>query len=219
MRTLGLMAILLALTAIPLHAEERSWELIGWATFVSTDADHQIEGAPDRDVVRIQIDDSWGLGLGANFYFGNRWSIEVAATIVEPDFIITEMQDSVAIMINEAGTKMIPISLTLQYHFQPEGPWDPYIGVGGSWTFFEDLDHEDDFDQIPIDRIDFDDRAGLVLNAGIHYELSHRFGLNLDAKYVPLSSSAKVTFSGSEVGETDISVNPLILAAGVSIRF
>lgn len=215
-----LILILAIATLATTTAFAQSVELIGRYAWMTTDANEDIEGVADRNDIRFEVDDETGYGAAINIYWSDHISTEIGASWIEPSTIVTETGDIRAVLQNEQTT-IIPITAVLQYHFSPDGAWDFYIGAGGAWVIFDDFasdvaELEDD----DIDRIDFDDDAGLAANVGVNVMLADNFAFNIDAKYVPLKSATTVVFgSGDATDATEISFNPLIVSAGVSWRF
>lgn len=218
MRRVALVMTLI-LASAPAMGQDRTIDLIGRVTWISTDADDRFDDPPRPDVTEIEIDDSTGFGIALNVYWGSRISTEFAASIAEPNVIITQSGDAVTAMRNDQGIKIIPVSVTLQYHFRSGRRFDPYAGIGGAYILFDDLEDEHDFDDIDLDRVDFDDSVGLVLNLGMNIDFTDRIGLNLDAKYIPFDSSAKAVFNTGPDEASDISINPLIVSGGIVIHF
>ena len=100
---------------------------------------------------------------------------------------------------------------------RPDGRVDPYVSAGAAWVLFDEV--EGGIDEVDIDSIDFDDDFGFVVNGGVSIDITEMFAINLDAKYVPVSSSATAVVGGVGSEPFDIDVNPLILSAGLSIQF
>ncbi|MDX1584240.1 MAG: OmpW family outer membrane protein [Thermoanaerobaculia bacterium] len=211
-------AILALMAAMPLHAQ--TFELIGRVAWVTTEADEQIEGESDVNPTRFEIDDEQGWGGAINIFWADHITTELGVTWVEPDTIITETSDIRAVVRNAQAT-ILPITAVVQYHFRPDGWWDIYVGAGGAWVLFDDAANgAQEIEVDDIERIEFDDDAGLVANLGINILLADNIAANIDAKYVPLDSATTVVFaSGEERSGIDVSFNPLIVSIGASWRF
>ena len=202
------------LVAAPAFAQV---ELIPRFSWIDTDAHEDIEGDPDANRLRMELEDETGFGVAVNFYLGSRVSAEVGLSLVQPDVIITETNDQSGAFVNTFDTEVIPVTAVLQYHFNPDGPFDFYIGGGVAYVLVDNVEG-DSVDDASFDSIELDEDAGFAANIGFNFWFSDSFGLNVDAKYVPLESSANVVFGSGETA-TDISINPLILSGGLSLRF
>lgn len=210
-------SIILSLLAAPAFAQSRSVDLTGFVTWVDPNGN----GVFDRtslDDIDVDFDSEMGYGLGLNVFFTDRLSVEFAASSVEND-VAFRSRNPRGPAVTGSTLEMIPITATLQWHLNPAGRFDPYIGAGAAYILFDDLDGSDDLDDIALDAIDFEDDAGLVVNAGASFDITPNFALNIDAKYVPLESSATAVFATGPEARSDIEINPLILSAGLSFQF
>jgi outer membrane protein len=214
---IAIAAVIVSLFALPAFAQTRSVDLTGYVSWVDPNGN----GAFDRaslDDIDVDFESETGYGLGLNVFFTDRFSVEFAATSVESD-VAFESSNPLVPAFTGGSLEMIPITATLQWHFNPEGRFDPYVGAGAAYVLFDDLDGRDDIDDIDLDAIEFEDDAGFVVNAGASFDITPNFALNLDAKYVPVSSAATAVFSSGPGVESDIDINPLILSAGLSLQF
>ncbi len=206
--------VLLIAAAVPMSAQSRAFDLTGNVVWLDTSSEGTFDDTTSNPV-DVNFDGTVGLGLAANVFFGDRISTEFAISRVNTDVSIRQRA------VNNAGdseAEMMPITAVLQFHFAPNGTFDPYVGAGAAYVLIDDVDAPDELNNIDFESLDFDDDVGLALNAGLGIRLSDNFGITLDAKYVPLESSARAVRT---VGSTDVSfdLNPIILSAGLSLRF
>lgn len=211
MKRIFLVLGVLTLAMTPAFAQERSVDLTGWVTFVDPSGDTDLE---DGEIA--EFDSEQGFGVGINVFWTNAISTEFAASLVEPDLTLRANDPTIPASIG--SLEMMPLTATLQFHFNPNGRFDPYIGGGVAYVLFDDIESEE-LDEIGFDSIDFDDDYGFVANAGLSIDLTETFAINLDAKYVPVSSPSRAVVAGVAGDEIEFDVNPLILAAGVSLQF
>lgn len=213
-----LLALVIAAMSVPVFGQ--SLELIGRYAWMTTEADENIEGTSDVNPVRFEVDDTTGYGAGINFYLSDHLSTELGVSLFEPETLTTESGDISAVLQN-AEITIIPITAVLQYHFSPDGAWDFYLGAGGAWVLFDDVEgNADEIDEESVRRISFEDDAGLVANVGVNLAVTDTILVNFDAKYVPLKSASTVVFgSGESQPGQDISFNPLVVSVGAILRF
>jgi outer membrane protein len=202
------LALLLSLPAV---AQSRFFDLTGSVVWADPSGDGTFDDlATPAD---IEFDGSTGWGVSADIFFGDRISLDIAASMTELEPTVTPIGG-----IGGAGgdIEMIPITGILRWHIMPNAVVDPYIGGGAAYVLLEDAD-----DGLSgLDSLDFDDDVGFVVNAGVGIKLGSRFGLNLDAKYVPLETNATaVVIGGADEAEGEIEISPIIVSAGLSIRF
>jgi outer membrane protein len=216
--TFAVASILFAAVASPGYAQSRSVDIIGYATWVDPNGDGTIEDINDFDDLDVEFDSEQGFGVAVNVFWSNRISTEFAASVVEPD--VAFRSDNPLIGAFSGGSlEMIPITATLQFHLAPDSRIDPYIGVGAAYVLFDQLDEREDLDDVDIESIDFDDDVGLVVNAGLSFDITPNFAIYLDGKYVPVSSAATARFASGPGTETEIDINPLMLSAGLGFQF
>lgn len=110
--------------------------------------------------------------------------------------------------------KHLPPTLTLQYHFLPEGMVRPYVGAGVNLTLISSVDLN-----VPnVGALDLESSSvGYAVGAGVDIKVGEKLFLNLDAKYVNITSD--VTLKASDTKVSAVEVNPLLLGGGIGIRF
>ncbi|MEA2491051.1 MAG: outer membrane protein [Acidobacteriota bacterium] len=215
MKRIVLVLALAVVAAVPAFAQNhRAFDLTGYASWVDTSSEGTFDLNDPNDPVGINFDPTLGYGVAANIFFGNHLSTEFAITRVENDVTFRRR----AVNSSGDGVEMMPITGTLQWHFAPTATIDPYIGAGAAYVLIDDVDRPEELNNLDFESIDFDDDIGLVVNAGIGIRLGQRWGLTLDGKYVPLEASATARrTTGAQ--DTTFDINPIILSAGLSLRF
>lgn len=115
-------------------------------------------------------------------------------------------------------TKVLPPTLTLQYHFNPDGQIRPYAGIGVNYTLYYDEDVEGPLD-ISNSDVRLDSSFGLAAQLGVDYILKDNWFINADIKYIDLNTTA--TFHDTLAGrvEVDVDVDPIIVGIGFGKRF
>jgi outer membrane protein W len=203
-------AVLALFLSTPVFAQ-RSFDLgVNYVWFDPTGAGE----FDDIDETEFDFDDAaTGYGASANIFFGDRISAEFAIANVNAEATARRR----AIGGGTGDVDMMPITAVLQFHFAPNAFIDPYIGGGAAYVLFDDFESQGVSN---IDRIDIEDDVGFAVNAGVGFRLGGRFGANIDAKYIPLEANAtavNITNGGAAEGRFDVS--PIIISAGVSLRF
>jgi len=213
----AVIAVLSLLFVSPLRAADRFFDLNGFVVWIDPQSSDTFNSSNSNQPFNISFTGKLGYGLGANVFFGDKISIEFAASAAEPTAAFGNFGSGQALA--STNLKMIPITAVFQYHFAPSSTFDPYIGAGGAYVLFDQLDNPGDIGHVGVDHIDFKDDVGLALNAGLAVRLTKRVGLFFDAKYVPIETSATAVFVTGPDSEQRIEINPVMAAAGVSIRF
>jgi outer membrane protein len=209
MRTV--VAVLALSLSLPAVAQSRAFDLTGSVVWADPSGDGSFEDLSDP--ADIAFDGSTGWGADADIFFGDRLSLDIGASVTPLESSVTRRR-----AVGSAGgdIDMIPITGILRWHLLPNSMIDPYIGGGAAYVLLEDSsDGIEGFDEL-----DFDDDVGFAVNAGVGIKLGSRFGINVDAKYVPLETNATaVIVGGTEQAEGRIDISPIIVSAGLSLRF
>ncbi|WP_298238108.1 OmpW family outer membrane protein [uncultured Algibacter sp.] len=110
---------------------------------------------------------------------------------------------------------LLPPTLTLQYHFNGDVV-HPYLGAGINYTLFYNED------QGPVaDSVSYDNSLGFAFQLGFDIDITDKWFINLDAKYLLLNTDVTVdatTALGATVG-ADVDINPFIAGIGFGMRF
>lgn len=117
-------------------------------------------------------------------------------------------------------TKVLPPTLTLQYHFMPDSKFRPYVGAGINYTKFfdESVPHSSALYQSGA-KVKMDSSWGLAAQAGVDIALNSDWFMNLDVKYIDMSTTAR--FKNTTLGNLriDANVNPIVWGIGIGRRF
>lgn len=204
-------AVLALALSLPAFAQRRFLDLSANAVWVDPSNSGSFEDLADP--ATIDFDPSVGYGAAANVFFSDRVSIEFAISRVDSDTTVRRR----AVTAPGGNLQMMPVTAVMQFHFAPNGFIDPYIGAGAAYVLFDDVEANG---VSGLESIDFEDDAGLAINAGLGIRLGERFGLVIDGKYVPLESNAKAVVLGTgQTSEGKVNISPIILSAGLSLRF
>lgn len=201
---------LFALLTIGTTAGAQNMEIIASVDGVRRSSGADLERG---NIYDPEFDTGGGLGLGVNWYFTDRLSLEgkVSALtsrsrlrVVLPDFIAT---------VELERANIYPVMATLQWHpFADGGTFRPYIGVGAAYVIVQGIAGTE-----LTPEIDFNNPTGLLVNGGVRFRLSDQWDLLGDARWVPIETQARARFG--EDPEVDLDVRPLIVGFGVAYRF
>lgn len=123
----------------------------------------------------------------------------------------TEHKTQVARGTNaDLGTvKLLPPTLTAQYHFTNLDKFKPYVGAGLTYAHFYDADHPG------FGSVKYDDSVGVALQAGVDYKLTDKIYLNADVKQIFVSTDVTV----NDTITAKANLNPIVAGIGVGYRF
>jgi outer membrane protein len=107
---------------------------------------------------------------------------------------------------------LLPPTLTLQYHFDPNSPsFRPYVGAGINYTHFYDINLLNG--AATVDNSSW----GGALQIGADFPINKTFFLNVDLKKIWIDTDVKLTATGATAA--NFKINPLILGLGIGMKF
>ena len=109
---------------------------------------------------------------------------------------------------------LLPPTLTLQWHFFPNGAVNPYIGGGVNYTIFYNATNGSQHN-----GISYDNNFGGALQAGVDIPISGRWYLNADVKKIFLSTTARVNALKAVPTTAKVDIDPLLVGVGIGYRF
>ncbi len=156
-----------------------------------------------------EVDNAITADADFSYFFTDNIAAELTLAVTEHD---VEAKDTLAGNIDLGDVKLLPPTLTLQYHLMPDGKYRPYIGAGVNYTVF--------FDEDPGDAtsIDYDNAFGFALQAGIDIGINEHLAINFDVKKILLDTDVSVRALGTRV-ETHVDIDPWLIGIGLAYRF
>lgn len=109
---------------------------------------------------------------------------------------------------NIGSVKLLPPTLSLQYHFLPQAAVRPYVGVGVNYTLFSS-------EKLPAGVTIEDSSFGWSLQAGVDIPLNKTMSINIDIKKVQIQTD--VSAAGNKLGT--LKIDPLLIGVGFGWRF
>jgi outer membrane protein W len=214
MKWMRIALVLTCITAVPMFAADRTFDLTGWAAWVDPNSSGTFNAPAPNQPFNVNFNGKLGYGIGANIFFGSNVSAAFDIVQVRPEATLRPRPVGGGGAFTN-GFRMTPLTGVLQWHFAPSGFIDPYVGAGAAYVLFE---RANVFGTPNLNRIDFKDDVGLAVNGGLSLRLTRMLALTADGKYVPLKSSAKAVFTNG-TATTKVKINPVIFSGGLSLRF
>lgn len=110
------------------------------------------------------------------------------------------------------STKHLPPTLSLQWHFNPTGTVQPFLGAGINYTWFDSERSAGPIEGAPLK---LSNSWGLAIHAGIDFRINERWFVGIDARKIDIDSDVRV--GGAEVGS--VAIDPIAYGAYVGLRF
>jgi outer membrane protein len=119
-----------------------------------------------------------------------------------------------------ASTWVLPPTLTLQYHFAPDGPIRPYVGAGVNYTIFYSEKASSGLEAaVGKTDVHMSSSFGYALQAGFDVPLSERTFLNFDVKYIDMDTNSRLATTALGEQRVRVHIDPLVVGVGVGMRF
>ena len=224
---LGL-AVAAALMPTMASAEAGDWVVRVRAAYVEANEDSKLGKLVNQNVLagamspgaELKVDSNTLPELDISYYFTKNIAAElILATGSKHD--VKVIKDSVGTVPNQLlGTvDVLPPTLTVQWHFNPDATFDQYVGAGINYTFM--LDRNLNVRQGPLagTKIKIDrDSWGPALQAGFDVNLKDGWLINADVKYIWMDTDVKLKTGGwTKIDSLDI--NPWVIGIGVGKKF
>lgn len=155
----------------------------------------------------LEADDGYSLGFNFTYMVNPNIGIEVLAALpFKHDISVTGGIGKVA------EIKHLPPTISVQYHFMPQGTVHPYVGLGLNYTMFFS---EKTTGALEGASLKMEDSWGVAGQIGIDVDVAPNWFVNADVRYISIESDAKV--NGVGIGTVDI--NPWVVGLTVGTRF
>ncbi len=121
---------------------------------------------------------------------------------------------------NVIDARVLPPTLTLQYHFRPNATVRPYVGAGVNYTHFynEKVPRSSAIYQQGA-KVSLSSSWGWAAQAGVDVAINDDWFINFDVKYIDIDTTAR--FKNTVVGRAKINadINPFVWGVGIGRRF
>ena len=216
MKIVAGLAVLIASAfgASAVAADEGSWLVRARATYMMVDNGNS-QTFVDPALGELNAANKWLPEFDVTYFFTKNVAAELILTYPQ--------QDNLSFAGAAIGSvKVLPPTLTFQYHFRPETTISPYLGVGVNYTIYTGV-NINAVTALGVNApIDVDRHSwGPAGQFGVDYRFAPGWLLNLDAKYIGMSANnVRITggpLAGTQV--TNLTLNPWLLSFGVGYRF
>lgn len=223
-----LLAILMASAFAPAvaMAEQGDWVVRLRAANINPDEDSNLRATAGATTLtgELTVDSNTIPEFDISYYVTKNIALElILAFGSKHDVDLTKSAlngvSTPALNENLGEVNVLPPTLTVQWHFNPDQMIDPYVGAGVNYTRFLDknLKHSVGGD-IDVDRNSF----GLALQAGVDINLKDGWLLNVDVKKLWIDTDVHFShgnglFPKQKIDSLDI--DPWVFAVGFGKKF
>ncbi len=113
-------------------------------------------------------------------------------------------------------TKHLPPTVSLQYHFDTNSAFKPYVGAGLNFTVFFDEETEG---PLAGDDLELDESFGVAVQVGADWQFSDTMFANLDVRYIDIETDATLQTDTGSVDLGSVDISPIVYSLTVGWRF
>ena len=134
---------------------------------------------------------------------------------------VSVIKDSVGTVGNQdlGSVNLLPPTLLLQWHFNPDQTFDPYVGAGVNYTAFLDRKLRFESGAAAGQKIKLEsDSWGLAAQAGLDVNLKDGWLINADVKYIQIDTKVKGDIGGYKLIDK-LDIDPWVVSIGFGKKF
>lgn len=221
---------LLAVGVSPALAREPgTWTMYGGAGSINPDGKVISFTVPDEEfgdiTAGLEIDRAASMTFGGTYMIDENWAVDILAAMPfthDVRAIVDIPGESGSAKIGEV--KQLPPTLSLQYHFTTEGPFDPYVALGVNYTHFYDEKLVSEMIDEGFTDMRFDSSWGFAAQAGGEWALNENWLFSVDVRYIDIATDVELHGDAFIDGDGslnlgEISVDPWMYSANIGYQF
>jgi len=163
----------------------------------------------------VSLNSARGYEVGADLFWSQRISTELSIGRVDHELDASAFGETVDL----GSSRVSPISAIVEFHTDPQGPFDIHAGAGASFVRFDDVQNSAELALLGVRSIKFHDKVAPVANAGASYRLGPRIALTADVKWFDIRTKSTATYLDGTSEGADLNLKQVTLGAGLSFRF
>lgn len=152
---------------------------------------------------KLQIDKDIQPTFDITYMFQRNWGVELLASSAWNHGLLLKTPTGTTGL---GEVEHLPPTLSVQYHFNPEGRVRPYVGVGLNYTLL--------FNEKPS-TLSVDNSFGPAAQLGVDVGINDRWFVNLAARYIDIDADAKL--GGTPIGT--VRVDPYVYGIHIGYKF
>jgi outer membrane protein len=166
---------------------------------------HNVNPKSDNHSI-VEVDSATMATFSVSYFFQPQLAVEVLAALPFKHDIDLVGGGRVA------ETKHLPPTVSVQYHFAPDGKFSPYVGAGLNATIFFS---EDTTGALAGADLELETSYGPAAQLGVDIDVADNWFLNLEARYMDIDTKARL--NRSSLGTVEI--DPWVFGASVGFKF
>ncbi|MCW3796378.1 outer membrane beta-barrel protein [Sphingomonas sp. BN140010] len=206
-----------ALAAQPAHAE--AGDVILRARAIVVAPQEKSSGiTPAFPNEEVKVSNYWAPEVDATYMVTNNIGLELIAATTKHK--VSGKSGTTGSIGKLASSWVLPPTLTAQYHFAPSAKVRPYVGVGVNYTIFYNEDASGGLEAaVGKTRVRLKNSFGPSVQAGADFDLGRNLFLNVDAKWIDMDTTARLSTTAAGVQRVRVHLDPLVLGVGIGTRF
>jgi outer membrane protein len=154
--------------------------------------------------------------LDFSYFFTDHIAVELIAATTQHTITATKVPALGGSSLQAGRTWVLPPTITAQYHFFPHSKISPYIGAGLNYTIFYDT--EAPGSGSPVQHWRLENNWGEAIQAGIDWNVTGNWYVNVDVKQIFVSTRAKLTTSLGQL-RAKTALDPTVVGFGIGYKF
>lgn len=230
-KSLLVLALATAFAPVLAHAETGDWVVRGRVVSVSPNEDSNLGKTVNKNVAdvmspgaELSVDNNVIPELDISYYFTKHLATELILALGTKHDVSIKGDTLTTVGNQNLGSiNALPPTLTLQWHFNPDQTFDPYVGAGINYTNMLDRNLQVHSGALVGSKIKVDsDSWGYALQAGLDVNLKEGWLINADVKYVNIETDVKLRnpLAGNRWTKIDsLDINPWVFGIGFGKKF
>ncbi|MDE2598358.1 MAG: OmpW family protein [Rhodocyclaceae bacterium] len=153
----------------------------------------------------VKVQEKWIPEIDVSYFFTRNIAAELVLTVPQKRYVTVNGADI-------GSFKHLPPSLLLQYHFNPEGTFRPYVGAGINYTILGKENMSALGGNVTLDN----HSVGAAVQLGFDYKIGKDLFFNLDVKKVQIRTDVYHSVAGN-LGT--LKLDPILWGVGIGYRF
>lgn len=151
----------------------------------------------------VSVDNDTVPEIDLTYFFTPNIAIEAIAATTKHNVMTSGGTDA-------GSVRLLPPTVTLQYHYTGLSWAKPYVGAGVNYTYFYDEKGG------ALNEVKYEDSWGGALQAGVDVPVGNGWYVNADVKKLYIETKATFSPSGATA---NVDLDPWVVGMGIGYRF